>query len=69
MNGLPAHDLESKAAEDRKRLHSSVEELRVHLKDTLDVKQNVREHLGAACGMAALVSFTLGYAITGILVD
>ena len=69
MNGLPAHDLEEKAAEDRRRLHSSVEELRVHLKDSLDIKKNTREHLGLACGVAGLVGFTLGYAFTGIFVD
>lgn len=69
MNGLPAHDLVEKAAEDRRRLHSSVEELRGHLKDTLDVKKNTREHLGLACGVAALLGVTVGYAFTGIFVD
>ena len=69
MNGLPAHDLVEKAAEDRRRLHSSVEELRDHLKDTLDVKKNTREHLGLACGAAALLGVTIGYSFTGIFVD
>ena len=69
MNGLPAHDLERKAAEERRRLHSSVEELRDHLKDTLDVKKNARKHLGLACGVAALLGVTLGYSFTGIFVD
>jgi len=69
MNGLPAHDLVEKAAEDRRRLHSSVEELRDHLKDTLDVKKNTREHLGLACGVAALLGVTIGYSFTGIFVD
>jgi hypothetical protein len=69
MNGLPAHDLEQKAAEDRRRLHSSVEELRFHLKDSLDIKKNMREHLGVACGAAALLGLTIGYAFTGIFVD
>jgi hypothetical protein len=69
MNGFPAHDLEQKAAEDRRRLHSSVEELRVHLKESLDIKKNTREHLGLACSVAALMGVTLGYAFTGIFVD
>ena len=69
MNGLPAHDLEIKAEEDRKNLHQSVEDLKLHLRDTLDVKKNTRKHLGLACAMAALVSFTLGYGFTGIFVD
>jgi hypothetical protein len=69
MNGLPARDLELKAEEDRKHLHQSVRKLRLHLRETLDVTKNTREHLGLACSMAALVSFTLGYAFTGIFVD
>ena len=69
MNGFPAHDLEQKAAEDRRRLHTSVEELRVHLKESLDIKKNTREHLGLACSVAALMGVTLGYAFTGIFVD
>ena len=69
MNGLPARDLEIKAEEDRKHLHQSVEDLRLRLKDTLDVKKNAKKHLGFACAMAALVSFTLGYGFTGIFVD
>jgi hypothetical protein len=69
MNGLPARDLEVKAEEDRRHLHQSVKELRLRLRETLDVTKNTREHLGVACSMAALVSFTLGYAFTGIFVD
>jgi hypothetical protein len=68
MSGLPSYDLEAKAAEDRRRLHSSVEELRAHLRDTLDVRKNTREHLGLACGIAVLVGLTAGYAFTGIFV-
>jgi len=69
MNGLPARDLEIKAAENRKHLHQSVEDLRLHLRETLDVTKNTRKHLGLACSMAALVSFSLGYAFSGIFVD
>ena len=69
MSGLPSHDLEAKAANDRRRLHSSVEELRSHLRDTLDVKKNTRDHLGLACAVAALVGVTAGYAFTGIFTD
>jgi len=69
MNGLPARDLQIKAEEDRRHLHQSVEELRLHLRETVDVTKNTREHLGLACSLAALVSFTLGYAFTGIFVD
>ena len=66
---LPTGDLEAKAADDRRRLHTSVEELRSHLRDTLDVNKNTREHLGLACAAAALVGLTAGYAFTGIFTD
>ena len=69
MNGLPARDLEIKAAENRQHLHQSVEQLRLHLKEKLDVRKNARENLGLACSLAALLSFSLGYAFTGIFVD
>ena len=69
MKGLPAHDLEQKAAEERQRLHSSVEELRLRLRDSLDLKKNMREHLGLACGITALLGLTIGYSFTGIFVE
>lgn len=69
MKGFPAHDLEEKAAEERRQLHSSVADLRLHLKDSLDIRKNAREHLGLACGLAALLGLTVGYSVTGIFVD
>ena len=69
MSGLPSHDLEAKAAADRQRLHSSVEELRSRLRETLDVQKNTRKHLGLACAVAALVGVTAGYSFTGIFTD
>ena len=69
MNGLPAHDLEQRAAEERQRLHSSVEELRFRLRDSLDLKKNTREHLGLVCGITALLGLAVGYWFTGIFVD
>ena len=69
MSGLPPSDLEAQAGAERERLHHSVEELRIQLRRKLDVNRNAREHLGVACGFAALASFTIGYALTGIFVD
>lgn len=68
MSGLPSHDLEMKAADDRRRLHTSLEELRFRIKDEFDVQKQTREHLGLACGLAAVLSLTVGYAFTGIFV-
>lgn len=68
MDNLPSYDLELKAADERQRLHATMEELRSSIKDTLDVNKNVREHLGTFCGVAAVIGLVSGYAITGILV-
>ena len=68
MTELPSYDLELKAAQERRRLHGSLAELRSRVHEELDVKKRVREHLGAACGIAALLSLGLGYSITGLFV-
>lgn len=66
MSDLPSYDLELKAADDRRRLHESVDELKSHLRETLDVKKNAREHLGLGCSVSAAIGLAAGYAITGI---
>jgi len=66
MSDLPSYDLEAKAAEDRRRLHESVEQLRCRVRETLDVKKNARENLGLACSVSAAVGLVAGYAVTGI---
>jgi hypothetical protein len=43
--------------------------LRSHLRETLDVQKQAREHMGVACALAALVGVTAGYAFTGIFTD
>jgi hypothetical protein len=65
MNDSP-YDLEAKAAEERKRLHATVAELRSCLRDAVDVKKNARRHLGVACGVAAVLGLTTGYSLAGI---
>ena len=68
MSDLPVYDLELKAADDRRRLHESVEVLRCELREKLDVNNNVREHLGLGCAVAAVVGVAAGYTITGMFV-
>jgi hypothetical protein len=68
MAELPSYDLELRAADDRRRLHKIVTELRSRMHEDLDVKKQAREHLGAACGVAAFVGLTLGYSVTGLFV-
>ena len=68
MTELPSYDLELKAAEERRRLHGTLAELRSRVHEELDVKKRVREHLGPACAIAALLTLGLGYSVAGILV-
>jgi hypothetical protein len=68
MAELPSYDLELKAAEERRRLHGALAELRARVHEELDVKKRVREDLGKVCAVAALVSFGLGYSLTGLFV-
>lgn len=68
MTELPSYDLELKAAEERRRLHGTLAELRSRVHDELDVKKRVREHLGVACAVAALLSVGIGYSVTGLFV-
>ena len=66
MTTIPTHELELRAADQRRRLHSSVHELKDKVRDTLDVKKNAREHVLLASGVAAAVAAVLGYGVAGI---
>lgn len=65
---LPSNDLELRAADERRRLHDTVQELRCQLRDKLDVRNNARQHLGIACAAAAVIGLVAGYGVTGIFV-
>ena len=64
--GIPVDVLEKRAADERRQLHNSVQELRVSVQDRLDVKRNVRNHLGMVAGALAIAGLALGYGLTGI---
>ena len=68
MTDLPSYDLELKAADERRRLHTTVGELKSAVRDKLDVNKNAREHLGLLCGVSALIGLAAGYTVTGIFV-
>ena len=68
MDELPSYDLELKAADERRRLHGTLAELRSRVHDELDVKKRVREHLGAACAVAVVLGLGLGYSVSGLFV-
>lgn len=67
---IPAEILEQRAAEQRRRLHNSVSELRTTVKEEvrerLDIKRYAREYLLPASAVAGLVALVAGYSLTGI---
>jgi len=64
--GIPVDVLEKQAADQRRQLHNSVQELRESVQDRLNVKRNVRKHLGTIAGVLAIAGLALGYGLTGI---
>ena len=67
--GMPVEVLESRASEQRRRLHNDVSELREAVRERLDVKKNVRPYVLPASGAAALLGLAFGYAAAGIFTD
>jgi hypothetical protein len=65
-SGLPVEVLERRAAEQRHQLHQSVVELKGSVRDRLDVKRNMRDHLWGVSGGLAVVGLILGYSVAGI---
>ncbi|HET7872012.1 MAG TPA: hypothetical protein VFL42_05830 [Terriglobales bacterium] len=63
---IPVDVLERKAAEQREQLHTSVSELRHGVRERLDVKRNVRDHLPTVAGALLIFGAALGYAVTGV---
>jgi hypothetical protein len=64
--GIPVDVLEKRAADERRQLHNSVQQLRESVHERLDVKRNVRNHLGMVSGTMAVIGLILGYAATGM---
>jgi len=63
---LPPEVLENQAADQRRKLHNRVVELRSTIRESLDVRRNAREYLAPAAGVAALAGLVLGYGFTGM---
>ena len=68
MTALPDYDLQMKAAEERKRLHNSVAELRSRMHEDLNVEKLVRGRLAPICAVSAAFALGAGYLITGAFV-
>lgn len=58
---------EQRAGEQRREIHSSVQELKVALRDRLDVKKNLRQYMAPAAGFVAVFGAMLGYGIASLL--
>ncbi len=63
---MPTDVLELRAAEQRRRIHNSVSELRTQMRDKLDIKKNAQEYVWPASGVVGLVGLVLGYGVAGI---
>ena len=68
MSSLPSYDLELKAADERQRLHDSVTELKVRINESLDVKNNIKQHFPLAFATSAVLALAAGYYFTGMFV-
>ena len=66
MSTNPQEVLQVQAAEQRRQLHSSVTELKSHVRETLDVRTNARRYLTPAGGAAALLGLIAGYGFAGM---
>jgi len=68
MSSLPSYDLELKAADERQRLHNSVTELKVRLNQSLDLRNNIRQHFPVVFATSAVLGLAAGYYFTGMFV-
>jgi hypothetical protein len=66
MNTLPADNLEIRAADQRRRLQSSVHELKHRVREKLDVKRNISHHVLLASAVVGTLSLVLGYGFAGM---
>ena len=65
-SNIPYELMEERAAQQRRKLHNTVTELRGTLAEKLDVKRTAREYMAQATGVAALVGLILGYGFAGM---
>jgi hypothetical protein len=63
---VPSSVLELRAAEQRRRLHNTVADLRETMADRMNVKKLARTYIWPATGVAAFAGLILGYGMGGI---
>jgi hypothetical protein len=65
-NAQPIDLLESRASEQRRQLHESVEDLRGAVRRRLDVNANARQYMAPASGALAALGLGVGYLVAGL---
>ena len=63
---LPPDILEVRAAEQRRRLHATVLDLRQQMEEKLDVRRQAAEYVVPASGFAALVGLVFGWGFASL---
>jgi hypothetical protein len=63
---VPTDILEMRAAEQRRRIHETVLELREQLEDKLDVRKKASEYIVPASGAAAFLGLLFGYGVASM---
>ena len=66
-SNIPTDLLELRAAEQRRRLHNSVAELRVQMRQKLDLRRNARRYFWPDSAVVGLCGLMLGYGFGGII--
>ena len=74
--GVPLDVLQQRAAEQRNKIHQSVDELKQlktsvteNVREKLDLQRQARRHFWTAAGAASLVALVFGYGLAGVFVD
>lgn len=63
---LPPDILEVRAAEQRRRLHDTVLDLRLQMEEKLDVRRQAAEYVWPASGVAAAVGLVFGWGVASM---
>lgn len=66
-SNVPTNVLELRAAEQRRRLHNSVAELRFQVREKLDTRRTFRRYFWPASALVGLFGLVLGYGFGDIL--
>lgn len=65
-SNMPPDILEVRAAEQRRRIHETVLELRGQVEEKLDVRRQAAEYVFPASGVAALCGLVLGWGVAAM---